>query len=311
MPRTVFLLVCLLFLLPACSTAQVVSPTASQTQKSVPATAQNTTRVTPTQVPSSGTPVPKSTSTNLATPEKTVTPPSCQETRGRIDKGRLSNEKLKKTIEYRIYLPPCYDQMKGEHYPVIYLIHGQSYTADQWDRLGADETADRLITSGELPPFIIVMPGESGWDQPPTDTFGEDVFNELIPWIDTTYRTIPARQFRVIGGLSRGAAWALHLGLSHWESFGAIGLHSLPVFSTDTKHIKSWIQGIPVEALPRIYLDLGDRDRPEISKSAIWFEELLTQMDIPHEWHLYTGYHEEAYWKAHLEDYLLWYGQDW
>jgi S-formylglutathione hydrolase FrmB len=58
-------------------------------------------------------------------------------------------------------------------------------------------------------------------------------------------------------------------------------------------------------------MDLGDRDRPQISKSAIWFEELLTEMRIPHEWHLYPGYHEEAYWESHIEEYIRWYSQGW
>jgi len=34
-------------------------------------------------------------------------------------------------------------------------------------------------------------------------------------------------------------------------------------------------------------------------------------LNIPHEWHLFTGYHEEAYWQSHLEQYLRWYTQDW
>lgn len=311
MRRTNFLLVSILVFLTACSASQIGQPTVSQTQIRVPVASEQTIQATPSRVPATESLVPKSTPTMTLTSEITATPPVCQLTQGRIDQEQLLNERLNKPIAYRIYLPPCYDQMKDMHYPVLYLIHGQSYTEDQWDRLGVDETADRLIASGELPPFLIVMPGERGWDQPPKDTFGEELYNELIPWIDTTYRTIPARQFRVIGGLSRGASWALHLGLSHPETFGAIGLHSLPVFWTDLNHIKRWLTAIPADSTPRIYLDLGDRDSSQISKSARWFEELLTQMDIPHEWHLYTGYHEEAYWQAHLEDYLRWYGQEW
>jgi S-formylglutathione hydrolase FrmB len=88
-------------------------------------------------------------------------------------------------------------------------------------------------------------------------------------------------------------------------------MHSLPVFWTDLPDIKAWLEAIPYHSLPRIYMDLGDRDRPQISKSAIWFEELLTEKSIPHEWHLFPGYHEEAYWEEHLEEYLRWYSQNW
>jgi S-formylglutathione hydrolase FrmB len=63
--------------------------------------------------------------------------------------------------------------------------------------------------------------------------------------------------------------------------------------------------------MPRIYVDIGDRDRPEIMRVTFWFEEVLNEYDIPHEWHLFKGYHAEQYWQSHLEQYLRWYTQDW
>ena len=114
-----------------------------------------------------------------------------------------------------------------------------------------------------------------------------------------------------MGGLSRGAGWAVHLGLSRWELFGAIGAHSLPIFWADTYHIREWLDGIPSRSLPRIYMDIGEKDRPAILESAMWFEKLLTEKNIPHEWRLNLGYHEEAYWAAHVDEYLRWYAETW
>jgi enterochelin esterase-like enzyme len=228
-----------------------------------------------------------------------------------VETGALDTELLRQPLDYSVYLPPCYDQQAMRRYPVLYLIHGQSYTDDQWLRLGAGTTTDRLVAAGEIPPLIIVMPRDRIWEQPTVDKFGEVVVDQLIPFIDQTYRTLPDRKHRAIGGLSRGAGWAVHLGLSHWELFGAFGAHSLPVFWTDTPHIPTWLDSIPPESLPRIYLDIGDKDRPPILNSAIWFEELLTRKHIPHEWYLFTGYHEEAYWSAHVEQYLRWYTLGW
>jgi enterochelin esterase-like enzyme len=223
----------------------------------------------------------------------------------------LTTPFLRQPLEYRVYLPPCYDRQPAHRYPVLYLIHGQSYTDDQWERLGAGKTADDLISNGDIPPLIIVMPRDRIWEQPTVDKFGEAVVQALIPYIDQAYRTSPTREYRAVGGLSRGAGWAIHLGLSHWELFGAIGAHSLPVFWSDTAHIPAWLDSIPFESLPRIYIDIGDKDRPPILGSAIWFEQLLTRKGIPHEWHLFSGYHEEAYWRAHIEQYLRWYSLGW
>jgi len=271
---------------------------------------------TKTRPAASTTPIPSATSTtqgSTPTPEATASPtqPDCLAKGGKIVKGELDTDLLLKPLEYRLYLPPCYFEERDRRYPVLYLIHGQSYNDDQWDRLGADETADDLIAEGEIAPFLIAMPRDRTWEQPTEDMFGEAVVEVLIPFIDQNYRTLPGRTYRAVGGLSRGAGWAVHLGLSHWELFGAIGCHSLPVFHSDTSRIRKWLDAIPPEALPRIYLDIGDRDRPNILRSALWFEDILTQKKIPHEWYLFSGYHEEAYWKAHLEQYLRWYAQNW
>ncbi len=230
---------------------------------------------------------------------------------GRMETGKLASSLLPDPLDYRVYLPPCYDQRLEQSYPVLYLIHGQSYTDDQWDRLGADEEMDVQVPAGGLPPFLIVMPRDRTWGQPAEDPFGDALVDDLIPYIDSHYHTLTDRANRAVGGLSRGGGWAVHLGLEHWELFGAIGAHSLAVFVTDTKHIRQWLDEIPHNQMPRIYLDIGNNDRPEIMSSAVWFEKLLNQKSIVHEWHFFTGYHDEMYWSSHLPGYLTWYSADW
>ena len=281
-------------------------------------TATMTSSPTPTST-ASPSPSPQPSQTETWTPTTTAKPTSsptpeqlaCWDEGGRIELGEVRTNLLPLPLSYRIYLPPCYDQMEAARYPVLYLIHGQNFNDDQWDRLGVDESADALIAADEMPPLLIVMPRDRSWSQPTEDKFGQVVAEQLLPHIDQNYRTKPQSAYRAIGGLSRGAGWALHLGFSRWEEFGAIGMHSLPVFWTDLPEIRTWLDAIPYQSMPRIYMDLGDKDRPQISKSAIWFEELLTEKNIPHEWHLYPGYHEEAYWQEHLEEYLRWYTQKW
>ena len=258
---------------------------------------------------STATPSPSATPLPSATP--TPTPLTCWQEGGRYEEGSLRNDLLPLPMEYRVYLPPCYDQQADRRYPVLYLIHGQNYNQDQWDRLGVDETADRLIAADEIPPLLIVLPRDRSWAMPTEDRFGQVLVEELVPTIDSTYRTLPERTYRAVGGLSRGAGWAINLGLSQWQLFAAIGGHSLPVFWTDTTRIRQWLKDIPPDELPRIYLDIGENDRPQILNSASWFENLLTEERIPHEWHLFSGYHDEAYWQSHLEQYLRWYTQDW
>ncbi len=230
---------------------------------------------------------------------------------GRVEVYEFTTSLLPDPLVYRIYLPPCYDEQPDRFYPVLYLVHGMSNTDTQWDHLGVPETADRLIEAGEVAPFIVVMPRDRVWLEPTEDNFGTAVEQLLVPWIDEHYRTIADREHRAIGGLSRGAAWAVHIGLSRPDLFSRVGVHSGFVFFSDNQEIYSWLHDTPPAMIPHIYMDVGDKDRPEIADGSAWLEGYLTRLDIPHEWHLYTGEHNEAYWQAHVEDYLRWYTLEW
>lgn len=234
----------------------------------------------------------------------------CLDAGGQVEYHEEPSAFLDYGLRFRVYMPPCYDQ-SAERYPVLYLVHGQTYNDDQWDRLGADETASALIAAGEVAPFIIVMPYDRSSNQPSQDPFRQAVIEELLPWVDEHYRTLTGREDRAVGGLSRGASWAIHFAFNYPELFSAVGGHSPPVFQEDAPQMRSWLDETPAELMPRVWLDIGERDQRAILNSAIWFEELLTQRNIPHEWYLFSGDHSEAYWSSHVERYLRWYAQDW
>jgi enterochelin esterase-like enzyme len=216
---------------------------------------------------------------------------------------------LDKPLQANVYLPPCYAAHPAERYPVLYLFHGQGSTDDQWIRLGATTAADRLIASGQVPPFIIVMPYDPLWREPDQYGFEDAVIQDLLPAIDSRFRTLPGPTHRAVGGLSRGSGWAFHLGLSRPDLFGAIGAHSVVLFGEDSRRLDDWLAAIPPASMPRIYLDIGDYDGGLASARIL--EGLLTADGIPHEWHLNLGSHNESYWSAHVEEYLRWYAAGW
>ena len=260
----------------------------------------------PTAIPATQTPSPTAT---LMPPTETTTatPLACLGQPGRIEQGSLGTTTPPQ--EFIIYLPPCYDEIPEQRYPVLYLLHGQTYTDDQWLRLGAVQVADRLFLGGEAQPYIIVFPDDRYWNLQSGPGFGNRLVEALIPHIDEQYRTSANRDNRAIGGLSRGAGWALRLGLQRWDLFGVLGLHSLAVFSDDRPFLADRLEPIPPEYWPRIFLDMGDNDQ-ELGFN-MQFEGLLTKMGIPHEWRLYPGAHDEQYWSEHVEEYLRWYAQGW
>ena len=169
------------------------------------------------------------------------------------------------------------------------------------------EKAAAMMAAEEISPFLIVMPyDKASWRGVDDDDFGEVFVNKLIPYIDENYRTIPDRDHRALGGLSRGGGWTIRYGFTRWGLFGALGAHSPAIFYRDYKKLDDWIAEIPNKYMPQIYIDIGDLDGER--GDATNFTELLAEEGVLHEWHLFSGGHEETYWQAHVDDYLHWYG---
>ena len=97
-----------------------------------------------------------------------------------------------------VYLPPCYAEYTGAHFPVLYwtTYYGQSLF----------DTADRLAGEGFVPAFIIVV-----LDISPVKGYGADaqIINDVVPYIDAHYRTQADPRSRSITGISHGAAIAV------------------------------------------------------------------------------------------------------
>lgn len=247
---------------------------------------------------------PTSTVTSSLTPT-----PECKTQPGQVEELALDTTRMYEPFKFRIYLPPCYAKQVDQHYPVLYLFHGLFYSNDQWTRLGVVEVANRLIIAGEIAPFIIVMPYDPNQREPGSTSFDEVFMEELLPFMDANYRTLPEAAYRAVGGLSRGAGWAIHFGLTHPTLFGIMGAHSPIVFWEDSTEIGKWLSGIPRSSLPRIYMDIGENDpNPE---SAVLLENLLTDRKIPYVYHTSPGYHTEQYWSSQIENYIRWYAAGW
>ena len=282
----------------------IVVLTACQMQPEVPA-------VTPTaELPTTAIPSPTAEASEPVTPEP-IQPsptPDCRLQGGTVSSEQIASEELGDTLYFDVYLPPCYGADPEIRYPVVYLLHGLSYRQDQWQRLGLVSTMDALIAAGEIPPFIAVMPLESPFTAPQVSQFGNALISDLIPLVDGRYQTLPEKDYRVIAGVSRGAAWAMRLGFEHYKLFSRVGAHSLPLFEADTRHLSNWL-ALAGEELPLYFIDIGTND-PEW-KTAEDFANLLDANGIPHEWYLFSGGHTEEYWSSHLETYLRWYSADW
>lgn len=229
---------------------------------------------------------------------------------GRMARYQLESEALNDSLFFSVYFPPCYDAEMAGGYPALYLLHGQNFDDRMWIDLGAAAAADALIAAGDARPFLMVLPWEEFFfREADGNQFPDALINEIIPWVERSLNTCAGMDCRALGGISRGASWAMRIGLTQTGVFSSLGAHSLPTFRGDLGRLPDWLEGIPDDILPRIYLDTGRFD-PEV-KAAYRFEGVLNEKGIPHEWHLNEGRHNEEYWTAQMEDYMRWYAAGW
>jgi enterochelin esterase-like enzyme len=145
-----------------------------------------------------------------------------------------------------VYLPPKYDTQNGARYPVLYLQHGAGEDETGWVRQGhANFILDNLIAAGSCKPMIVVMAygyarhaGQPAPDltgkpfgspemlkamQEMAAAFEDDVTQALIPYIDSSFKTLSDRDHRAMAGLSMGGMQTFQITLDHLDLFSYIG----------------------------------------------------------------------------------------
>lgn len=144
-----------------------------------------------------------------------------------------------------VYTPPGYDQDLDKHYPVLYLQHGGGENETGWSSQGhAGLILDNLIADGKAVPFIIVMDngtwamprpprnnqqGERPAQWPPSgwvDGFKNTLLNDIIPMIDSKYRTLDNPANRAMAGLSMGGMQTRVITLANPDVFSNVGMFS-------------------------------------------------------------------------------------
>lgn len=229
---------------------------------------------------------------------------------GTIQTLSLESQLLHDVLRFTVYFPPCYRADAAQVYPVIYLLHGQWQNTDLWQSIDLQAAADALILDQHRQPFLVVMPYEEYYFRSmQNNRYPDAILQELLPWVEENLSACAERDCRAIGGISRGAAWAVHLAFQNPAVFGTLGAHSMPASQEDLQDLPDWVDAAQEDMLPRIYADVGSSD-PAV-KDASAFDQALNALGVAHEWHLYAGRHNEEYWQQHLPDYLSWYTRNW
>jgi putative tributyrin esterase len=228
-------------------------------------------------------------------------------------------------VKFNIILPRDYASSE-RRYPVLYLLHGYTDDYSAW------VTKSNLLWYAPAYEEIIVMPeGGTGFyvnnQGNPKLQWEDYLIQDLIPYVDTHYRTVAAREGRAIAGLSMGGYGAMTLGLRHPDMFAAIAsmsgalatarsAFSRPITDPKLKKVLQddfgaldnplraeedpfeLIKKIPADKLPDLYFSIGSSDF--LLKDNLDFLELLTKLKVRFRYSEVPGPHEWPVWDEQI-----------
>ncbi len=216
-----------------------------------------------------------------------------------------------------VYTPAEYETSVTGRYPVLYLQHGMGEDERGWHQQGMmANILDNQIASGKCVPMIVVMdygncgyihgtrPGES------RDEFGASftpiMLDELIPFVDCTFRTLSDRDHRAMAGLSWGGHETLEITLRNLDKFSHIGSFSGALFFDPAK-IDSIYDGVFADSkafndkVDTLFLGMGTEENFGSDKISA----ALKRAGIKHTYYESPGtHHEWLTWRRCLNEFL-------
>jgi enterochelin esterase-like enzyme len=203
-----------------------------------------------------------------------------------------------------VCLPDGYDT-SGISYPVLYLVPGnggdsQTYLGGGYAGLGNTDVnvsliVDRLIHEGRIKPLIVAcLEDHRSWfyrwkgnqQQYSIAPFDDYILHDVVSLVDSTFRTIPERNFRAIAGHSRGGYDAFYMTLSYPEVFSVGGGLSSVFIRTLLDTRREILNPHDLKTYPiRLWLYAGRNDNYQLAQpNADFAKALLEDFGIPTEY---------------------------
>jgi S-formylglutathione hydrolase FrmB len=231
----------------------------------------------------------------------------------------------------------------AQHYPVLYFLHGLGDNEQTLFKSGGWDLVEDLRQQKQISDFLIVTPeGLRTFYINSADArvrYSDFFIREFIPYIESHYAVRRDRSARAISGVSMGGYGALRFAFAYPELFSSVSAQSAALFIEAPREVEAafgatprggplgavfgnpidlrhWNQNSPFILAKQnrarirttalaIYFNCGRGDEFEFDKGAEELHRQLQSEGIPHEYHLYPGNHDAAYFLEHLGETLM------
>ena len=240
---------------------------------------------------------------------------------GTVHHHRYRSALVGELRDFFVYTPPGYHASSAKNYPVLYLLHGNSDSADTWsgDVGRADIILDNLIARGQAQPMVVVMPLGYGTREvlvplaPGTtrdpaitqrnrDKFKEILLLEVLPQVDKDYRVSKDRGSRAIAGLSMGGGQALTTGLSALDRFAWIGAFSAGSLEDFNAKLPKLDVGANANQVRLLWIACGTDDNLITTNRRL--RDWLTSKGVQHVYIETPGEHAWTVWRRNLATFV-------
>ncbi|MBN2572120.1 MAG: esterase family protein, partial [Ignavibacteriales bacterium] len=232
-------------------------------------------------------------------------------------RGTLSNNiliassNLNYDVNYKVYTPYQYDSLYN--LPVIYVTDGHEYSNDLLGSMII--VLDNLIADKKIQPIIAVFidprdPYNSNNNRRETEytmneSFANFVADELVPCIDSIYRTDTSADNRAILGTSLGGINSAYFGATRYDVFHLIGIHS-PAFNytPDIFSLYNLSEDLPC----KFFMSTGVINDTE--EAARYMESTFHEKDYEYLYIEVNEGHSWGNWRALLDEPLIYFFAD-
>jgi enterochelin esterase family protein len=224
-----------------------------------------------------------------------------------------------------VYTPPGYDR-GNTRYPVFYLLHGSGNTDSSWILTGrANLILDNLIAEGKARPMILVHPfgyarqgvglgpeitpaagspaaasgARGGGGSQPTP-FARDLVEDVMPFVERSFRVLSGADNRALGGLSMGGGQTIQIGFANPDLFRSLIIMSAGSTNAETTYPEFFNAAVTNKKIKLLWMSVGKDDFALANARAL--DAALTAKGIRHTFRVTEGRHEWVIWRHHLRE---------